>query len=248
MINIYSEKEILIMQKGGRILAKILKLLNKKVGPGITTNSLNKIAEDLIFYYGAKPSFKGFNGYPATLCTSINDEIVHAVPSKRILKSGDILSLDLGIKYKGFYTDAAITVAVGKVNSLAKKLIQCTKKSLELVVPKLRPGNFLEEVGQTIQDYAKKQGFEVIRELIGHGVGKNIHEEPEIFNFKLKEKKTPLKAGMVLAIEPMLAAGDWRICKCEDDFGYRTLDHSLSAHFEHTIAITKNGPKILTKT
>jgi len=246
MINIYSPKEIAVMQKGGKILARILKLISKKVRPGITTEYLNRVAEDLIFSFGARPSFKGFNNYPAALCTSINDEIVHAIPGKRILQKGDILSLDLGIRYRGFCTDAAITVPIGKVSPEAKKLIQATKKCLELAIGKIKVGNYLEDIGSIIETHAQKCGFNVIRELVGHGVGRNVHEDPQILNYRQKERNTILKPGMVLAIEPMLALGDFHIRKSEDGFGYKTLDHSLAAHFEHTVAVTRNGPRILT--
>ncbi|MDP2934229.1 MAG: type I methionyl aminopeptidase [bacterium] len=247
MVNIYSEKEIEIMREGGKILAKILKTLSKKVKSGITTAYLNKVAEDLIFSFGAKPSFRGFNGYPAALCTSVNEEIVHAVPSKKILKNGDILTLDLGIKFKGFCTDAAITVPVGKIDKKVRKLITTTKKSLEIAIKQAKPGNYLEDIGWAIQNYVEKRGFNVIRELVGHGVGKQVHEDPQILNYGRKEQGVVLKEGMVLALEPMVAIGNWRIKRGEDRFGYKTLDNSLSAHFEHTIAITKRGPKILTK-
>jgi methionyl aminopeptidase len=247
MISIYTEKEIKIMREGGKILAKILEILSKKVKPGITTAYLNKVAEDLILKYGAKPSFKGFNNYPAALCTSLNEEIVHAVPSGRVLKSGDILTLDLGVRYKGFCTDAAITVSVGKVDKRFKKLIEATKKSLEIAIKQSEPGNHLEDIGWAIQNYVEKNGFSVIRELVGHGVGKNVHEDPQIMNYGRKGQGIELKEGMVLALEPMVAMGNWRIKRGEDRFSYKTLDNSFCAHFEHTVAITEKGPKTLTK-
>jgi methionyl aminopeptidase len=247
MINIYSEKEIEIMQQGGKILAKILKTLSKKVKPGITTAYLNKVAEDLIFSFGAKPSFKGFNNYPAALCTSINEEIVHAVPSERVLKNGDILTLDLGIRLKEFCTDAAITVPVGKINSKVKKLINVTKKSLEITIKECEPGKHLGDIGWAVQNYVEKNGFSVIRELVGHGVGKSVHEDPQVLNYGIKGEGIELKEGMVLALEPMVAIGNWRIKRGEDRFSYKMLDNSLCAHFEHTVVITKSGPKILTK-
>jgi methionyl aminopeptidase len=253
MINIYTSKEIETMQQGGKILAKILKQVAKKVKPGITTIYLDKVANDLIFSYGVKPSFKGFNNYPAVLCTSINEEIVHAVPSNRILKNGDILSLDLGIKYpanktsKGYCTDAAITLPVGKIDKKVKKLIAVTKKALEIGIKQAKVGNHLEDIGWAIQGYVEKQSFNVIRDLVGHGVGKNVHEEPQILNYGEKGTGFELVEGMVLALEPMVSMGNYEIEKCEDSFGYRTKDKSLTAHFEHTIAITKKGPKVLTR-
>ncbi|OGZ33049.1 MAG: type I methionyl aminopeptidase [Candidatus Portnoybacteria bacterium RBG_13_40_8] len=247
MMNIYTEKEIKVMRDGGKILAKILKQVAKKVKPGITTEYLNKVAEDLILKYKAKSSFKGFDNYPAVLCTSINEEIVHGVPSKKILRDGDILSLDLGIRYKGYCTDSAVTVSVGKTNKMAQKLINVTKKALELAIKQCKPDNHSEDIGCAIQNYVEENKFNVIRDLVGHGVGKNVHEDPQILNYGQKGKGIELKEGMVLALEPMTSINNYEIEKCEDGFGYRTKDRSLSAHFEHTVAITKKGPKNLTK-
>lgn len=247
MTNIYIEKEIKVLRDGGKILAKIMKEIVKKVKPGITTKYLDKVAEDLILKFGTESSFKGFNNYPAGLCTSVNEEIVHALPSNRILKNGDILSLDLGIRFKGYCTDLAITIPVGKIDKKTKKLIEITKKSLELGIKQAKIGNHLEDIGWAIQNYVEKQGFNVIRDLVGHGVGKNVHEDPQILNYGQKGEGIELKEGMILALEPMVCMGSYKIEKCEDGFGYRTKDHSLTGHFEHTIAITKRGPMILTK-
>ncbi len=253
MMNLYTEKEIEVMQKGGKILARIMKELIKKVKPGITTKYLDKVASDLILQYKAEPAFKGFNNYPAALCTSLNEEIVHAVPSKRKLKNGDILKLDLGIRYpankasKGYCTDMAITLAIGKMNKKTRKLIAITKKSLEIAIKQCKPNNHLGDIGYAIQKYAEKNGFNVIRDLVGHGIGKNIHEEPQILNYGNKGTGPELVEGMVLALEPMVAMGNYEIEKCEDGFAYRTKDCSLTAHFEHTIAITKKGAQVLTK-
>jgi len=248
MINIYTEKEVGVMAEGGKILAKIIKEIAKQVKPGIFTEYLDKVAEDLIFQYGAEPAFKGFNNYPATLCTSINEEIVHAVPSKRILKNGDILTLDLGIKYKGYCTDMAITLPVGKIDKKAKKLIQVTKKALEIAIKQCKSSNHLGDIGWAIQNYVEKKGFNVIRDLVGHGIGKNVHEDPQVLNYGPSTGLgIKLKPGMVLALEPMVSTGDYKIEKTEDSFGYRTKDRSLTSHFEHTVAITKKGAKVLTK-
>lgn len=247
MINIYTDKEIRVMQQGGRILARIMRELRTKVKPGIATKYLDEVAEDLIFKYGAEPSFKGFNNYPASLCTSINQEIVHAVPSDRVLREKDILSLDLGIRYKGYCTDLAVTIPVGEVDNKVQKLIDVTKKALDIGIAQCKPDNHLEDIGWTIQNYVEKQGFNVVRELCGHGVGKEVHEDPQILNYGEKGKGIELKPGMVLALEPMVVMGDWHVEKSKDNFGYKTKDNSLSAHFEHTIAITKKGAKILTK-
>ena len=247
MINIYSFKEIEAMRESGKILAKIMKQLIKEVKPGITTKYLDKVASDLILQYKAEPAFKGFNNYPAALCTSLNEEIVHAVPSKRVLKNGDILTLDLGIRFKGYCTDMAITVPVGKITKEAKKLIRTTKEVLEIAIKQCKPSNHLGDIGWAIQNYVEKQGFNVIRDLVGHGVGKEVHEEPQILNYGEKGQRVELKEGMVLALEPMVAMGNYEIEKCEDGFAYRTKDRSLTSHFEHTIAITKKGAKVLTK-
>lgn len=247
MIKTYNKNEIEILRRGGKILAKIMKELEKEVKPGVTTKYLNKVAEGLIFSAGARPSFKGFDRYPATLCTSLNEEIVHAVPSKRKLKKDDILSLDLGIRFEGYCTDMAITMPVEKVDKKSKKLIKITGEALKIGIKQAKPGNHLGDIGYVIQKYVAKNGFNVVRELVGHGVGKKVHEDPRIPNFGKAGEGPKLKAGMVLAIEPMITVGDWHIKKTKDGFGYKTADNSFSCHFEHTIVITSKGPKILTK-
>lgn len=259
MINIYTEKEINIMRAGGKILARIMEELKKKVKPGITTKYLDRVAEDLIFKYKAEPSFRGFNNYPAALCVSINEEIVHAVPSNRKIKNGDILSLDLGIRFKGYCTDMAFTIAVldliegsgwiraREIDKRTKELIDVTRKALDIGIAQCRSENYLKDIGSAIENYVEKNGFKVIRELVGHGVGKKVHEDPQIPNFADVNQNIQLKQGMVLALEPMVTGGDWKIQKTKDGFGYKTTDNSLSAHFEHTIAITKREPVILTK-
>lgn len=253
MIRIYNENEIKIMRDGGRILAKIMKEIIKEVKPGITTAYLNRVAEDLVFFYKTEPSFKGYEGFPTALCTSVNEEIVHAVPGKRKLKIGDIIGLDLGILYRpversvGLYGDMAVTVPVGKISEKKKKLIKVTKKALETGIKQAKSGNHLGDIGCAIQKYVEKNGFNVVRELVGHGVGKEVHEEPQIPNYGKRGEGPELQEGMVLAIEPMVTAGDWHIVKCADGFGFKTYDASLSAHFEHTVAITKKGPEILTQ-
>ena len=282
MINIKVAEEIEIMAEGGKLLAKIMKELEKQVRPGITTKELDKVTEDLILKSGGKCSFKGYQGFPTCLCTSINEEIVHAVPSERKLKEGDIISLDLGILYKGFHTDMAITVPVTRPGRVEKvdeakassssspavvgsiidaeilRLIRVTKKALEIGIEKLKPGNYIGDISKAIQKYVEREGFNVVRELCGHGIGRKLHEAPQILNSvsfdevtvdKVKyqeDAKIKLKEGMVLCLEPMVTVGDWRIKKSKDGFGYETKDGSLSCHFEHTIAVTENGAKILT--
>jgi len=247
MIKIYNENEIEIMRQGGKILAEIMEELKKEVKPGVTTQHLNKVAEDLVFSWGAKPSFKGFEGFPAVLCTSINEEIVHAVPGKRKLKERDILSLDLGIRFEKFCTDMAITIPIGRIDKKTRKLIKITKEALKIGIKQAKPGSYLGDIGYAIQKYVEKNGFNVVQELFGHGVGKQVHEAPRIPNFGNPGEGPELKLGMVLAIEPMVTVGDWHIEKTKDDWGYKTVDNFLSAHFEHTIAITPKGPEVLTK-
>ena len=245
-IVIKTKEEIGIMAESGRILAEILKQVSGKVKPGITTNYLNKVAEDLVFEYKVKPSFKGFEGFPAVICTSINEEIVHAVPSERKLKEGDIVSLDMGVCYKGFHSDMAITLPVGEAEPEVLRLIKATKKALKRGIRKSKPGNTLGDIGNTIQRHVEGQGFGVVRDLCGHGIGREVHEDPQILNFGKRHKGTELKEGMVICIEPMVTMGDYRIEKTEDGHGYKTKDNSLSAHFEHTLAITKKGARVLT--
>mgnify|MGYP001102315528 CR=1 FL=1 len=242
-----SEKEISIMREGGKILAEIFENLEKKVKVGVKTKELEKIALDLIFKKGARPSFLGYQGFPSCLCTSINEEIVHCPPSERILRKGDILKLDLGIIWKGFHLDKAVTVPVGKVSSLAKRLIKTTKKCLGEAIKKIKAGVSLGDIGWTIENCAKKEKFNVIRSLGGHGIGRSLHEPPFFPNFGERGKGLKLKEGMVFCLEPMLSVGDARLEQTEDGFGYRTVDRSLTAHFEETIALLKNRGEILTE-
>jgi len=246
MIPIKSEKEIQIIAANGKILASIIKELEKKVRPGISTEELDRVAESLILNSGGTPSFKGYDGYPATLCTSINEEIVHGVPSSRVLKEGDILSLDIGMKLNGFHTDMAVTVGVGKISPQAQRLIWVTKKALKRGIKKVRPDNTFGDIGNTIQRYVEDQGLGVVRELCGHGIGQELHEDPQVLNYGKRHDGATIKEGMVFCIEPMITIGDWKIEEMPDGFCYKTADNSLSAHFEHTIAVTKDGPVILT--
>jgi len=254
MIPIKTKEEIEIMAEGGKILAKIMKELEKKVKPGITTKELDGLAESPILKFGGKCSFKGYknsDGYsaipfPACLCTSINEEIVHAIPSDRILKEGDIISLDLGIFYKGFHSDMATTVPVGKISPEAQRLIRVTKKALKRGIKKARPGNTFGDIGNTIQRYVEGQGFNVIRDLCGHGIGKELHEEPEVLNFGKRHTGEKIREGMVFCLEPMVSMGDCKIKKTKDGYCWQTADGSLCVHFEHTVAVTKNGCEVLT--
>ncbi|MFH1671507.1 MAG: type I methionyl aminopeptidase [Candidatus Portnoybacteria bacterium] len=247
MIPIKTSEEIEIMIRGGKILAGIMKELKNGVKPGITTQELDKVADDLILKSGAKPSFKGYRGFPNALCTSINEEIVHASPSKRTLEDGDILSLDLGILYRGFHTDMAVTILIGSVDPEVNRLIKATKKALKRAIVRCKPGKTIGDIGHAIEKHIKDQGFEVIRDLCGHGVGKQLHEEPEVLNFGQRHKGPELKPGMVLAIEPMATIGKPGIKKGPDGHSYITIDNSFSAQFEHTVLVTEKGPRVLTE-
>ena len=246
MIIIKNSEEIEIMKEGGKVLSSILKQIVKQAKPGITTLELDRAAEALILSHGAKPAFKGFDGFPCSLCASVNENIVHGVPSNYILKNGDIVGLDLGVSYKGYYSDMATTVPVGKVSFEAKRLINIAKKALRLGIKKAKPGNTVGDIGNTIQRFVESQKFGVVKDLCGHGIGRGLHEDPKIPNFGKRKTGEELKEGMVICIEPMIAMGNFELVKSKDGYGYASKDGSLTAHFEHTVAITKNGPKILT--
>lgn len=253
MISIKTPEEIRIMAEGGKRLAKIMHQLGKMVKSGIATMELETLAERLVLNSGGKPSFKGYQGndldkpYPTCLCISINEQLVHAVPSDRILKTGDIVSLDIGMEYKGFHTDMARTFAVGKINPAAKKLIAVTEKALMIGIKQVKLGNHIGDIGLAIQQYVEKNGFSVVRELCGHGIGRELHEDPQIMNFFDDGENPELVEGMTICLEPMVTAGDWRLKQSVDGFGYEARDGSLSCHFENTIVITKRGARILTR-
>jgi methionyl aminopeptidase len=248
MITIKSPEEIAIMREGGNILANVLKEIEKMAKPGVATIDLDRAAEALILKHGAKPSFKGYHGFPHSVCISINEEVVHCFPSSRVLKEGDVVCLDLGAFYKGYHTDMAETIAIGKTSYEAKRLILVTRKALKRGIKKTKIGNTTGDIGNTVQRYIESQGFSVIRDLCGHGIGKDIHEDPAIPNFGKRGHGEKLLEGMVICIEPMVIAGkDYHIKKSKDGYGFSSKDNSLTAHFEHTIAITKKGPKVLTE-
>lgn len=228
-------------------MAEVLAEVEKLAQPGIATIELDRAAEALILKRGAKPAFKGYEKFPYSLCVSVNDVIVHGIPSNYKLKDGDIVGLDLGVLYKGYNADMAITVAVGNVSFEAKRLLVAAKKALKLGIRKARPGNTTGDVGNTIQRYVEGQGFGVVRNLCGHGIGREVHEDPQIPNYGQRHKGAELKEGMAICIEPMVTIGDYHLKKAEDGYGFATKDGSLSAHFEHTIAITKSGGRVLTK-
>lgn len=254
MVYLKTEKEIEIMKEGGEILAQIMAEVALGAKPGISTNALENIASEFISSFQVKPAFLGHEGFPSVLCASLNEEIVHNIPSeKKFLKEGDVLKLDLGIVYDEFNLDMAVTLGIGKISAPAQKLIEAGQDSLNLAIQKIKPGIFIEEIGKTIWQRLKKDNFNVVRDLCGHGIGRKLHEDPKIFNFVLSKdskdfhwQELKLEEGMVLCVEPMLTAGDWRLEKTRDGFGYKTKDNSLTAHFEHTIAVVKNGCQVLT--
>lgn len=242
-----TKEEIEIMKKSGRIAASILNTLKSAVEPNITTSDLNLLAEKLILDAGVKASFLNFHGYPASICTSVNDEVVHGIPGDKILSEGDIISIDLGILYQSYHADTALTCGVGKISVGAQKLIDATQKSLEKAIAVVKPGIHLGDIGSAIQSYVEKKGFSVVRSLVGHGVGRELQEEPAVPNYGKKGEGIILKEGMTIAIEPMINAGKYQVKTLSDGWTVMTADKALSAHFEHTIAITSKGAEVLTK-
>ena len=233
------------MRRSNQIVAKILSELGLMIKPGIQTKDLDEYAERRTREMDAVPAFKGYRGYPASLCTSINEEIVHGIPSSRTLRSGDIISLDFGVVYDGFYGDAAVTYPVGEITPRAEKLIATARESFTKGVAKVKEGNRLSDVSYAIQSHVESQGFSVIRSFVGHGIGFSLHEEPQIPNFGSPGQGPKLRPGMVLAIEPMIAIGNWEVEILSDNWTAVTKDRSLSAHYEHTVALTQNGVEIL---
>lgn len=253
-IIINTEKEIIVLRRGGRILAEVLARLADMVVPGADAADLNAEAQRLIAEHGATPLFLGYqpegasSPYPTALCVSINNEVVHAVPYKgKIIKEGDVVSLDLGVRYEGMCTDSALTVAAGTVSARAQKLIEVTKNALYEGIAVVRAGAKIGDIGHAIAQGVERDGFSVVRELAGHGVGHHAHEEPMILNFGKKGTGETLVAGMTIALEPMVTDGGWRIKTDADGWGIRTMDGSLAAHFEHTLLVTESGCEILTK-
>ncbi len=245
-IIIKSEREIDLMRQAGRIVALVLDILAKKVRPGMKTKEFDIIAEEEAARLGGIPSFKGYRGFPANICVSVNDEVVHGIPGERVLKEGDIVSLDFGIIYKGFQGDAARTVPVGEVSPKARELIETTKGALKAGIDASIAGARLGDVSSAIQRYVEARGFSVVREYTGHGIGREMHEEPQIPNFGEENTGPVLKKGMTLALEPMVNAGGWQTRLSDDQWTVLTADGSLSAHFEDTIAITDGKAEVLT--
>lgn len=247
MISLKSPEEIAIMREGGRMLARIMKELIGEVRLGVSTDQLDRIAEEKIREAGATPAFLRYEGFPRTLCASVNEEVVHAIPStEKILKEGDIITLDLGLIHKGYYADMARTVPVGNIDANTARLVRATERALKLGTNEVRPGVTVGDIGNTIQRFVEGQGFGVVRELCGHGIGKELHEEPQIPNYGKRHMGVKLETGMVLCIEPMVTTGDWNVTRAKDGQTFVTSDGSLSAHFENTVAVTPDGSEVLT--
>lgn len=246
-ITIKSEREIELMAEAGKILERVHNELEKALRPGMSTKDIDTLGEEIIRSYGCIPSFLNYNGYPASICVSVNDEVVHGIPSKdRILQDGDIVSLDAGLIHEGYHSDAARTHAVGNISEEAKKLIEVTKQSFFEGIKLAVPGNHLFDISEAIQKYVESNGYSVVRDLVGHGIGTHLHEDPQIPNFKQRRKGMKLRPGMTLAIEPMVNEGSYDVVWLDDDWTVVTEDGSLAAHYENTIVITEDGCEILT--
>lgn len=245
-VSVKSKREIELMKEAGRILGTVLNNLEKEIKPGMSTWQVDKIGEEMIRSYGCIPSFLGYGGFPGSICVSVNEQVVHGVPSKKkILKEGDIVSLDAGVIYKGYHSDAARTYGVGEISPEAAKLIEVTKQSFFEGIKFAKEGCHLYEISNAIAEYNEKHGYGVIRDLVGHGIGTELHEDPEVPNFRQIRRGMKLYEGMTLAIEPMVAAGGYAVKTLDDDWTTVTADNSLSAHYENTVLVTKEGPQIL---
>jgi len=247
MIILKSKEEVAKIAKASRIVAESLEAVKAYLKPGMTTKAIDLFVEKQIRERGGTPAFKGYRNYPATICISVNEEVVHGIPSDKVIKEGDIVGLDLGAIYDGFYGDSAVTVAVGEVKPEAKRLIEVTEKSLYAGIEQAREGNRLSDISHAVQSHVEEAGFSVVTDFVGHGIGRSLHEEPQIPNFGPPGRGPRLKEGMVLAIEPMVNMGKAAVRVLDDRWTAVTVDGSLSAHFEHTIAVTKEGPVILSK-
>jgi methionyl aminopeptidase len=247
VIELKSAREIGLMRRAGHILADVVARLRGSVKAGMSTLQIDEDVEDFIRSQGARPAFKGYRGFPATVCISINEEVVHGIPSAhRRIEEGDIVGLDLGCIVDGYYADCAVTLAVGEVPSRVRELLDATRESLEAGIAECRPGRRLSDVSHAIQSHVERQGFSVVRAFVGHGIGRALHEEPQVPNFGDPGRGPQLKPGMVLAIEPMVTMGSWEVRILDDGWTAVTRDGSLAAHFEHTIAVTESGPEVLT--
>jgi methionyl aminopeptidase len=249
VIELKSAREIGLMRRAGHILSEVMQRLRTTVKAGMTTLEIDADVEEFIRSKGARPAFKGYRGFPATVCISINEEVVHGIPSaQRHVKEGDIVGLDLGCIVEGYYADCAFTLAVGEVPSRVQELLDVTRESLELGIVECRPGRRLSDVSHAIQTHVERHGFSVVRAFVGHGIGRALHEEPQVPNFGDPGRGPQLRPGMVLALEPMVTMGSWEVRILDDGWTAVTKDGSLAAHFEHTIAVTESGPEVLTST
>jgi methionyl aminopeptidase len=248
MVNVKTADEIKKISEASKIVAIVLDELASTIRPGMSTEQINTMAEEKLKKFNAKPAFKGYRGYPASICVSINDEIVHGIPSpSKIIKEGDIVSLDFGVQLDGFFGDAAVTVPVGRITELASRLMEVTKESLNIGVKEARVGNRLYDISNAIQTHAESNGFSVVRDFVGHGIGRSLHEDPQIPNFGQRGKGIKLEKGMVFALEPMINEGDYRITIDPDGWTARTHDGSLSAHFEHTVMVDYERGVVLSR-
>ncbi len=246
MVSIKSDREIKLMREAGRILAQVHEELGKSIEPGMSTLDIDRIGERLIRSFGCIPSFKNYNGYPASICVSVNDEVVHGIPNKHhILREGDIVSLDAGVIWNGYHSDAARTYGVGEISPEAARLIEVTRQSFFEGIKFAKAGNHLNDISAAVQAYAESFGYGVVRDLVGHGIGTHLHEDPEVPNFSQKRKGIRLEPGMTLAVEPMITAGRYDVVWLDDDWTVVTDDGSLAAHYENTILITEGEPEIL---
>lgn len=246
MIKLKAAREIALMREAGKIVSEVLYEMDKAVSVGITTGMLDKIAEKRIRKHGAEPAFLGYHNFPASICASVNNEVVHGIPGLRRLKEGDIISIDVGVRLNGYYGDAAATYAVGQISPGARKLIEVTKLSLQKAIEAMQVGNRLSDISHAVQSYVEANSFSVVRNYVGHGIGEAMHEEPQVPNFGRPGRGPLLNPGIALAIEPMVNAGTWEVEVLKDQWTVVTCDGSLSAHFEHTVALSENGPEVLT--
>jgi methionyl aminopeptidase len=249
MISLKSEQELALMRQAGRIVAEVLARIEAELVPGMTTAELEAIAGQVIVdKHGAIPSFQGYRGYPGLICASVNEEIVHGIPGPRRLKEGDIVGVDVGAIYRGYHGDAAITLVVGEVDEESRRLLDVTAEALRLGIEAAQAGNWTADISRAVQGYVEGQGFAVVREYTGHGIGRKMHEDPQVLNYyEPRMGSVQLRPGMTIALEPMVNAGDWRTRVLEDEWTVVTADGKRSAHFEHTIVVTKHGPEVLTR-
>lgn len=247
VITVKTPAEIQLMYEANQIVAGVLGLLQEKVKPGLTTLKLDRWAEEYCRDHNGVPAFKGYRGFPGSLCVSINEEVVHGIPSKKVvLQEGDIVSVDFGVKYQGFYGDAAVTIPVGSISQKKEKLLQVTREALDRAIDKVRIGNRVSDISRAVQTFVEKNGFSVVRQFVGHGIGSNLHESPEIPNYVQKNASSPrIREGMVFAIEPMVNEGTYKVKVLKDDWTVVTADRKPSAHFEHSVAATEKGPYVL---